>query len=145
MQPKEIISQLPYSKPFVFVDELSKVNENCVEGNYTFQKDAFFYQGHFKDYPVTPGVILTECAAQIGVVCLGIYLLSKENGFGKKQPKIALSSTEMEFDRPVFPGEKVSVHSEKNYFRFNKLKCKVKMYNSEKQLVCRGTISGMLK
>ena len=31
-------------------------------------------RGHFKDYPVTPGVILTEVMAQI-VVCLGIYLL----------------------------------------------------------------------
>ena len=47
------------------------------EGFYTFKEDEYFYQGHFKDNPITPGVILTEVMAQIGVVCLGIYLLKR--------------------------------------------------------------------
>jgi 3-hydroxyacyl-[acyl-carrier-protein] dehydratase len=38
----------------------------------------------------------------------------------------------------------VTVISEKEYFRFNKLKCRVKIVNSKKELVCRGTISGMI-
>lgn len=145
MTPNNIISQLPYTKPFLFVDELMEINENGIKGNYTFPKDSFFYQGHFKDFPVTPGVILTECATQIGVVCLGIYLLSKENDFNNTKPQIALSSTEMEFYQPVFPGEKVIVQSKKTYFRFHKLKCTVNMYNSEHKVVCQGTIAGMLK
>ena len=41
--------------------------------------------------------------------------------------------------------KKVVVISEKEYFRFNKLKCKVKLLNSKNELVCRGTISGMIK
>jgi 3-hydroxyacyl-[acyl-carrier-protein] dehydratase len=44
----------------------------------------------------------------------------------------------------VYPNEKVRVVSEKEYFRFNKLKCAVKMYNINDELVCRGTISGMI-
>jgi 3-hydroxyacyl-[acyl-carrier-protein] dehydratase len=36
------------------------------------------------------------------------------------------------------------VISEKEYFRFNKLKCRVKMIKSKNELVCRGTISGMI-
>jgi 3-hydroxyacyl-[acyl-carrier-protein] dehydratase len=141
MEYQNIISKLPYSKPFLFVDTLVRVDENGVEGNYTFDENHDFYKGHFKDNPVTPGVILTEVMAQIGVVCLGIYLL---HDFFKSNVSIALTSTEMEFLKPVFPKEKVTVISEKVYFRFGKLKCKVKMINETDEIVCRGTIAGMM-
>ena len=125
------------------MDELTKVSENEAEGFYTFKEGEYFYRGHFKDNPITPGVILTEVMAQIGVVCLGIYLLKDELGMAEK-PKIALTSNEVDFFLPVFPGEKVKVISEKSYFRFNKLKCKVQMFNAKNELVSRGTIAGML-
>lgn len=141
---EEIIGQLPYAEPFLFVEKLIRVDEQGSEGSYTFDKDLPFYRGHFKEDPVTPGVILTECCAQIGLVSLGIFLL-QESAPSKKQLKIAMSSSEMEFYLPVYPGEQVVVTSEKIYFRFNKLRCKVKMYNSERQLVCKGELAGMLK
>ena len=74
MNYQKLIDQLPYSNPFLFVDVIREVSEDGVVGSYTFKKDEYFYRGHFKDYPITPGVILTECMAQIGVVCLGVYL-----------------------------------------------------------------------
>ncbi len=144
MKKNEIISQLPYSEPFLFVDEVLSVSEENISGTYTFHKDAFFYKGHFKNNPVTPGVILTECMAQIGLVCLGIYLFYKENKSVSKSPTFALSSTEIDFYLPIFPGEKVTVHSEKKYFRFKKLKCEVKMLNLKNKIVAKGTISGMI-
>jgi 3-hydroxyacyl-[acyl-carrier-protein] dehydratase len=143
MDKKDIINHLPYSKPFLFVDELLEVSENGVSGTYTFSESAFFYKGHFKENPITPGVILTETMAQIGVVCVGIYLL-KEDILSEKKPQIALTSNQIDFFLPVYPNEKVKVVSEKEYFRFNKLKCAVKMYNINDELVCRGTISGMI-
>ena len=144
MNPSEIIKNLPYTKPFLFVDTLTEVSENGVAGNYTFKEDAFFYEGHFKGNPITPGVILTETMAQIGVVCLGIYLLKDEIFKTDKNPQIALTSNQVDFYLPVLPNEKVTVISEKQYFRFNKLKCAVKMINEKNELVCRGTISGMI-
>ncbi|WP_310557489.1 FabA/FabZ family ACP-dehydratase [Flavobacterium sp.] len=140
MKNKEVISKLPYSKPFLFVDEIININENGVEGCFIFNSDLDFYKGHFKDNPITPGVILTETMAQIGLVCLGIYLLKDE----AKSLNLALTSSEIEFLKPVFPNEKVTVISEKVYFRFGKLKCKVKMLNAKKEEVCSGTISGMI-
>ncbi len=140
MTEKEIISKLPYSKPFLFVDEIINISENGAEGCFTFDEDLDFYKGHFKDNPITPGVILIETMAQIGLVCLGIYLLKDKNN----KPKIALTSSEIEFLKPVFPNEKVTVISEKVYFRFGKLKCKVKMFNAENEIVCEGFISGIL-
>lgn len=128
MNKQEIISKLPYSKPFLFVDELLYIDENGVEGIYTFDENLDFYKGHFKANPVTPGVILTEAMAQIGLVCLGIFILNDE--FNKKT-SIALTSTEINFLKPVYPNEKVTVISEKVYFRFGKLKCKVRMKNEK--------------
>ncbi len=140
MTSKEILSKLPYSKPFLFVDEIITINENGVEGCFTFDANLDFYKGHFKDNPITPGVILVETMAQIGLVCLGIYLMKDDN----KTLNIALTSSVIEFLKPVFPNEKVIVISEKVYFRFGKLKCKVKMVNAEKEEVCSGFISGMI-
>ena len=149
MQPADIIKNLPYSYPFLFVDELEEIEEEAVRGNYTFPESAFYYQGHFKNHPVTPGVILAECMAQIGVVSLGIYLLNRdmeveEYEKSEKELQIAMSNVDVDFFLPVFPGEKVTVTSEKDYFRFNKLKCKVQMRNVAGKLVCKGEISGMI-
>ncbi|HNP67587.1 MAG TPA: hydroxymyristoyl-ACP dehydratase [Aequorivita sp.] len=142
MEYQHIINQLPYSEPFLFVDEVLSVSDEDISGTYTFKKNLFFYEGHFKNNPVTPGVILTECMAQIGLVCLGIFLLKDETS--SEKINLALSSTEIDFYCPVVPGEKVKVFSVKEYFRFNKLKCKVKMLNAKDEIVAKGTISGMI-
>jgi 3-hydroxyacyl-[acyl-carrier-protein] dehydratase len=138
---QEIIAKLPYSEPFLFVDELISINENGAVGTFIFDDNLDFYKGHFKEKPVTPGVILTEVMAQIGLVCLGIYLLN--NKFSKNT-SIALTSTSIDFLKPVFPAEKVTVISEKMYFRFGKLKCKVTMKNEKEEVVCRGEIAGII-
>ena len=141
MNPNDIIEKLPYSKPFLFVDELLHADENSVTGTYTFKEDLDFYKGHFKDNPVTPGVILTETMAQIGMVCLGIYLLG--DAF-KKDTVIAFTSADMQFLKPVYPNEKVMVISKKTFFRFGKLKCDVVMKNEAGQEVCKGILAGMI-
>ena len=141
MKFQEIISKLPYSKPFLFVDEIINIDENGVEGTYTFDENLDFYKGHFKENPITPGVILTETMAQIGVVCLGIFIL---NHTFSTNTSIALTSTDIEFLKPVLPNEKVTVVSEKIYFRFGKLKCKVFMKNQNDEIVSSGTIAGMI-
>jgi 3-hydroxyacyl-[acyl-carrier-protein] dehydratase len=143
MTSKEIISKLPYQNPFLFVDELTNISENGITGDYTFKKEEYFYKGHFKENPVTPGVILTEAMAQIGLVCFGVYLLKDNSTASNFQ--VVLTSNAIEFYLPVYPEEKITVISVKEYFRFNKLKCQVKMFNTSNALVCRGHISGMVK
>lgn len=140
MNVKDIIAKLPYSKPFLFVDELLHIDENGSMGTYTFDENLDFYKGHFNEKPVTPGVILTETMAQIGLVCLGIYLLNNE----LKNTSIAFTSVEMQFLKPVYPNEKVTVISQKIYFRFGKLKCNISMKNEAEQIVSQGIFSGML-
>jgi len=42
MEKEEIISKLPYAKPFLFVDELLRVDENGAEGTYVFDENLDF-------------------------------------------------------------------------------------------------------
>jgi 3-hydroxyacyl-[acyl-carrier-protein] dehydratase len=137
-----ILNRLPYTEPFLFVNEISHVDDKGAEGTYRFSPDADFYKGHFKNNPVTPGVILTECCAQIGLVCMGVYLLGEKTKL--ENIGIGMSSSEMEFLLPVFPGERVKVVSELVYFRFQKLKCEVKMFNEDDKLICKGILAGMI-
>lgn len=143
MTKEEIISFLPYSKPFLFVDKIEKIDDNSVTGTCRFSGEEFFYKGHFTNFPVTPGVILIETMAQIGLVCLGIFIMNEEI---KRNDllRIAMVSSDVEFLLPVYPGEEVKVVSDKVYFRFGKLKCNVKMFNSNGHIVCKGSISGMV-
>ncbi|MBP4136931.1 3-hydroxyacyl-ACP dehydratase FabZ family protein [Flavobacterium geliluteum] len=141
MELTDIIAKLPYSEPFLFVDEIVAADENGITGTYTFREDLYFYKGHFKGNPVTPGVILTETMAQIGMVCLGIYLL---NDAAKEDTVIAFTSADMQFLKRVYPNEKVTVTSQKTFFRFGKLKCNVVMKNEAGQEVCKGIVAGMI-
>ncbi|MEW7292054.1 3-hydroxyacyl-ACP dehydratase FabZ family protein [Aquimarina sp. 2304DJ70-9] len=137
----DIIQELPYSKPFLFVEEILEIDDDHIKGSYTFKEDEYFYEGHFRDNPVTPGVILTECMAQIGMACFGIHLLKDK--WDRDTIGVAMSSNEINFYKPVFPGEKVIVVSEKVYFRFSKLKCNVAMYNTDEVLVAKGVVAGV--
>ena len=152
LSPAEIQEGLPYSHPFLFVDELLKVDEDGAEGVYTFPVDSYFYKGHFPEYPITPGVILTECMAQIGVVAYGILLYTNDNPGARirmvdPEPidvSIALADTYIDFKTPVFPGDKVKVTSSLVYYRFHKLKCNVIMHKEDGSVACKGTISGVI-
>ena len=139
---KEILKFIPQQKPFRFIDEILEVDENSIMGCYTFKKDEFFYQGHFPEMPITPGVILTECMAQIGLVALAIFLVGKED-LTKNNYKTLFTSSYVDFKRMVKPEEKVIVKSEKKYFRFKKLCCDVRMETPEGDLICSSELSGM--
>ena len=141
----EILDQLPYAPPFRFVDGLTRLTPEAAEGYYTFYAESDFYKGHFNDYPVTPGVLLTECCAQIGLVCLGIHLFGSTGEVLPEGVVVAMTESEMEFLKPVYPGERVRVRGEKIYFRFQKLKAKVFLYTANGDLACRGQIAGIIK
>lgn len=143
-----ILSHLPYKSSFRFVDNILLLSEDEVRGEYTLKEDAFFYEDHFAGNPVTPGVIVTEIMAQIGLVVLGIFLVLKETEFNFMDDDSLyplLTSTDVSFYKMVLPGEKVTVISKKQYFRFGKLKCLVEMYNEASELIAKGIFSGVIK
>ena len=139
---------MPYKSSFRFVAHISELDENGVVGEYTLRPGSFFYEDHFVGNPVTPGVIITEIMAQIGLVVLGIFLLSGEQGdYGESDEATfpLFTSTEVSFHKMVLPGEKVRVISKKQYFRFGKLKCYVEMLDSTDNIIAKGMFSGIVK
>ncbi len=145
----DIISLLPYKSSFLFVDNILSLHDDGVTGEYTLRRDAFFYEDHFVNNPITPGVIITEIMAQIGLVVLGVHLIisgKKEGGVVMDDGSFPLlTATDVSFFKMVLPGEKVTVISKKEYFRFGKLKCSVQMHNNASELVAKGIFSGIIK
>jgi 3-hydroxyacyl-[acyl-carrier-protein] dehydratase len=145
---QDILDHLPYKSSFRFVDNITELNEDGVVGDYTLKEDSFFYEDHFVGNPVTPGVIVTEIMAQIGLVVLGLFLLSKDPEFNPDaaEPTFPLlTSTEVSFHKMVLPGQKVKVISKKQYFRFGKLKCHVEMTDSAGDIIAKGMFAGIVK
>ena len=141
---KEILTLLPQQEPFRFVDNILEGDEDHIIANYRFRPEADFYKGHFPGNPVTPGVILLESLAQVGVVALGIYLFALEEGLRGVTDKIALFvDADVEFSGIVLPGEKVTISGKKVFFRRNKLRTEAMMTTEDGSLVCSGTISGL--
>ena len=141
---KEILTLLPQQEPFRFVDDILEVDEDHIVASYRFRPESDFYKGHFPGNPVTPGVILLESLAQVGVVALGIYLFALEEGLRGVTDKIALFvDADVEFSGMVLPGEKVIISGKKVFFRRNKLRTEAMMTTEDGSLVCSGTISGL--
>ena len=145
MNYQYILDHLPYKSSFRFVDEISFLDTEKVIGHYTLKADAFYYADHFPGNPVTPGAILTEIMAQIGLVVLGIFLVQPD----KAEPAVPifplLTSADVSFLKMVLPGQKVTVISSKVYFRFDKLKCKIVMQDAEGEEIAKGIFAGMIK
>lgn len=137
----DILKQIPHQRPFRFIDELLHVDENSASGLYTFREDEYFYEGHFPGNPITPGVILIETMAQIGMIPLGLYIMNDENLI----VKVLFTSSQVDFKLPVYPGTRVLVEAKKIYFKLGKLKCSVTMkVHQTGRLICSGELAGML-
>lgn len=137
---KQILEQVPQASPFRFIDGIDEVSQEHVVGHYTFKKDEFFYKGHFPSRPITPGVILIETMAQIGLVALSLYLQITAQQTDRYLT--LFTDCEIEFFAQVNPGDKVIVKSKKVFFRRAKLKAEVEMTLENGELVASGIISG---
>ncbi len=144
LTPAEVLELLPQQEPFRFVDQILEVSGDRIVAEYTFRPDADFYRGHFPGDPVTPGVLLLESFAQIGVVALGIYVIALEAGVEEVENRIALfADANVDFTGVVKPGDRVTTTARKVFFRRNKLRSEATMTLDDGTVVLSGTISGV--
>ncbi|ENH96571.1 beta-hydroxyacyl-[acyl-carrier-protein] dehydratase [Gracilibacillus halophilus YIM-C55.5] len=79
MNVEEIKQTIPHRYPFLLVDQILEQTDERIKGKKNVTINEPFFQGHFPDYPVMPGVLIVEALAQVGAVAI----LSKEENQGK--------------------------------------------------------------
>ncbi|NLW21738.1 MAG: 3-hydroxyacyl-ACP dehydratase FabZ [Tissierellia bacterium] len=100
LEIKDIMAIIPHRYPFLLIDkvEISVPGEKGI-GYKNVTINEPFFQGHFPDMPIMPGVLIVEAMAQVGAV----VLLSMEKYKGKT-PYFA-GINKVRFKRKVIPGD----------------------------------------
>ncbi|KHE68084.1 3-hydroxyacyl-ACP dehydratase FabZ [Halobacillus sp. BBL2006] len=104
---EEIKKIIPHRYPFLLIDQVEEVVEGeRAVGYKNVTVNEPFFQGHFPDYPVMPGVLITEALAQIGAVAM----LKKEENQGKLAFFAGIDKCR--FKRQVKPGDRLKLEVE---------------------------------
>ncbi|MGF2618205.1 3-hydroxyacyl-ACP dehydratase FabZ [Rossellomorea vietnamensis] len=108
-QIKEII---PHRYPFLLVDKILEVEEGkSAVGIKNVTANEEFFNGHFPEYPVMPGVLIVEALAQVGAVAM----LKKEENRGRLAFFTGIDNCR--FKRQVKPGDQLRLEVEMVRFR----------------------------
>jgi beta-hydroxyacyl-ACP dehydratase FabZ len=101
----EILKILPQRYPFLLVDRILETDGlTYMVGLKNVTVNEPFFQGHFPDHPVMPGVLLVEALAQVGVILL---LCGDPN----RDSKLVYFSgiDNCRFRQPVIPGDQLRI------------------------------------
>lgn len=114
----EIMEILPHRYPMLLVDRIIELEPNVkAVGIKNVTLNEPFFQGHFPDNPIMPGVLIVEALAQVGGI-----LASKSGAKGKSV--YFLSIDRAKFRKPVVPGDQMilevkALHIRGNVWRFS--------------------------
>ena len=96
----EIMQIIPHRYPFLLLDRIIELEPGVrAVGEKMVTINEPFFQGHFPDYPIMPGVLIVEALAQAG----GVAALSLDEFKGKFV--IFAGIDKVRFKKPVFPGD----------------------------------------
>ena len=138
---QEIMTMLPHRAPFLLVDKMRDVVP-AVSGvgikNVT--ADEPFFQGHFPDNPIMPGVLQVEAMAQTaGVVVMTSFPKAERAGCGV----YFMTVDDVKFRKPVIPGDVLELHVQKEQTVRNVFKFKGQAFVNGK-LVSQAIFSAMI-
>lgn len=99
----EILKTLPHRYPFLLVDRVIDLKEGeRIVGVKNVTINEPFFEGHFPDRPIMPGVLILEAMAQVGGV------LAFKSFTATSRPVVYLTGVEnAKFRKPVVPGDQL--------------------------------------
>lgn len=126
---------LPHRYPFLLVDKIVEMEEGkSIKGIKNVTMNEPFFQGHFPQKPIMPGVLICEALAQVGAV----LLLGMEENKGKIGVFTGINN--FKFRRQVIPGDTLELSAELLQYRHGMGKASVKA-TVEGQVAAMGEIS----
>ena len=132
---REIMEILPHRYPFLLIDrvvEIERKKRIVALKNVTVNEP--FFQGHFPDYPIMPGVLMIEAMAQAG----GALLLTE---FPDRHEKLVLFTgiESARFRRPILPGDQARIEVEVVNWRPRAVRMQGNVYIGDK-LACEAIV-----
>ncbi|MGH7823915.1 MAG: 3-hydroxyacyl-ACP dehydratase FabZ [Candidatus Binatia bacterium] len=101
---KEILKCLPHRYPFLLVDRIEEVEgDQKIVGIKNVSFNENFFQGHFPNRPVMPGVLICEAMAQVGA----IFAHNARGRTDDKKVFVLTGLDNVKFKRPVEPGDQL--------------------------------------
>jgi beta-hydroxyacyl-ACP dehydratase FabZ len=101
---KEIIKYIPHRYPFLLVDRILEIQgDEKIIGIKNVSFNENFFQGHFPDRPVMPGVLICEAMAQVGA----IFAHNARGGMEDNKVFVLTGLDNVKFKRPVEPGDQL--------------------------------------
>jgi 3-hydroxyacyl-[acyl-carrier-protein] dehydratase len=135
-----IMQLIPHRYPFLMIDRVVGVRPGEeATGIKNVSINEFYFQGHFPQRPVMPGVLIIEAMAQTAAV-LVVHTLGQESE-GKLVYFMSLDSAR--FRRPVFPGDTLAVRVVKKHSRGNAWKFDGTAHVQDK-LMAEATFAAMI-
>ncbi len=86
MDQESVLQAIPHRPPFLFVDEVVKLEEQRILTRVQADPAADFFKGHYPNNPVMPGVLLCECCFQAGALLVG-HQIQRDQGAAGFSPR----------------------------------------------------------
>ncbi|NOZ39605.1 MAG: beta-hydroxyacyl-ACP dehydratase [Planctomycetes bacterium] len=112
MTLEAIQAAIPHRPPFLLIDEIVEQTADRIVCRKRFTGDEFWYQGHYPDYPLTPGVLLCEAAMQAGAVLLSKIIAQASEERTAEGVPVATRMNNVQFRAMVHPGEEIMLEVE---------------------------------
>ena len=116
---EDIKKLIPHRKPFLFIEELRVIEKGKIgESFITFEETEYFFEGHFPNNPIVPGVVIVEAMAQTAGVVVSENLINNDD-----KSVLFMSINKAKFRKPVLPNYKIKFYVElinniKNVYKF---------------------------
>jgi 3-hydroxyacyl-[acyl-carrier-protein] dehydratase len=102
MDVQQIKQVLPHRYPFLLIDRIVKCDPEEVIGIKNVTANEYFFQGHFPDHPIMPGVLILEALAQTG----GILAFARVPEYAGNTMYF-MGADRVRFRKPVRPGDQL--------------------------------------